>query len=140
MDVYIESVVSLHLERCLHPCRGELSLRGITAYGVFHLAAYLGEAALGVVILLRVVVSGDPPGGVVACHGELGFLLLDDEVCQHPFRRKLIAESHSVVVYTETDVHLPVVFRLVETHEQFVVVVAYRTVLAPYGMPCLIGR
>ena len=113
-------------------------LRGIGRDGLSHVAADLRETGLHVVVLLRVVIAGNPPGSVVARHGELRVLLLDDEVVQVLAQRELIAEAESVVVETETDSEVALLCLLMQGDEQFVVVVADVTRLTPNGLPCLI--
>ena len=69
------------------------------------LLADFRKTALGPVIFLGVVVAGNPPRGVVAGHGKLGLLLLDDEVDQVGLARELVAQPHAIVIDTETEVH-----------------------------------
>ena len=72
------------------------------------MAADFGEAGFHVVIFLGVVVAGNPPGGMVARHGKLCMLFLDDKIDQVLLYGKLIPQADALVVNTEPDVHLPV--------------------------------
>ena len=85
-----------------------------------------------------VVVAGHPPGGVVARHGKFRQLVGHDKVGEFFLIGELIAETESVVEETEADVQEPIVLRLFETHEQFVVVVANAALLAQHGLPSLV--
>ena len=75
---------------------------------------------------------------MVARHGKLSLLFLDDEICEHSFLRELIAEADAVVIDAEAYLHLAVVFGLVETDQQLIIVIANTAVLAPDRMPCLV--
>ena len=141
VQVDVESVVGLHLQRGLHAGLAELVLRAVGRHRLVKEAAYLAQAAAGVLIFLGVVVAGYPPGHVVARHGKLGVLFLDDKVVQVLLLRELVAQAHAVVVDAEAYHDVAVVFGLVECHGQLVVVVAYRALLAPHGAPRLVvGR
>ena len=76
---------------------------------------------------------------MVARHGHLRLLLLDDEVGEVLLAGELIAQSHAVVEEPEAYGHLPLVHGLRECHAHLVVVVAYLAFLAPYRLPCLIA-
>ena len=138
MDVDIESVGSLHLERCLHTSLREWRLRGIRGDGFTHVTSDLREARLHVVILLGVVIAWNPPCRVVTCHGKLCVLGLYHEIGQILLLRKLISESHAVVIDTESEIHKPAVRRFLHLDEQLVVMIANVARLAPYGLPSLI--
>ena len=83
MDVDIQSVLGLHLQGCLYAGGREDSHGGVVpVHGIVETGADLRELALLRFLLLCVVVARQPPGGMVACHGKLGVLVLDDEVDQ----------------------------------------------------------
>ena len=138
VEVDIQAVVGAHLQRGLHGGGAGRRAGGVGLNGLFHLSANAGEFRLLVFELLRVVVAGNPPGGVVAREGKLGQLVGYDEVGEFFLLGELIAEAESVVEKTEADVHEPIVLRLFETHEQFVVVVANAALLAQHGLPSLV--
>ena len=138
MQVDVETVLGLHLKRGLHTGLGEGGLRGVRTDGAAHVLADLRKAGLRVVVLLGVVVAGYPPRGVVAGHGKLGVLFLDDEIVQVLAQGKFVAQSETFVVETETDFHIPLLGGLVKSHEQLVVVVADGLGLTPYGLPGLV--
>ena len=75
---------------------------------------------------------------MVASHGKLRVLLLDDEIDETVLLGKLIAEAHAVVIDAEADVHLASCVVLGETDEKLVVVVADSGRLAPDGLPGLV--
>ena len=75
---------------------------------------------------------------MVACHGELRALFLDDEVDELALLRELIAQTHAVVVDAEADVHQALGGGLAQLHEQLAVVVADVAVLTPHGLPRLV--
>ena len=70
------------------------------------MAADFGETGLHVVVLLRVVVAGNPPGSVVARHGKLRVLCLHDEIVEILLLWELVAETDAVVVDTEAEIHV----------------------------------
>ena len=117
VDVEIETVVGLHLDSRLHARFRERGPRP-AAVLMAHIpqTADLRQFRLRVVVLLRVVVAGNPPRGVVAGHRELGQFLLDPEADQRIVDvsrvqlggqqvRKFVAEAQAVVVETEADLH-----------------------------------
>ncbi len=77
---------------------------------------------------------------MVAGHCKLGVFLLDDEIREHTFFGKFVAESDAVVIHAETQIHLAVATRLVKFHKQLVVIVADIAVLAPHRLPGLVER
>ena len=77
---------------------------------------------------------------MVARHGKLRVLFLDDEIHQVFLCRELVAQAHANVINAETDGYLPVRRRLEEVHGHLVVVVAYLAILSPYRRPRLVER
>ena len=141
MDVDIQAVVGLHLQGRLHAGFREHRHRRVAPVdGLVELCADAGEACLLCFLLLCVIVAGQPPCGVVAGHGKLGVLLLDDKIVQLVLLWKLIAQSHAIVVHPETDDDVALGGRLVEHNFQFVIVVADGGGFTPYGSPCLVKR
>ena len=140
MDVDIESVIGLHLERGLHSAGAEEGLRAVAYHLLLEILADFGETAFAVLVFLGVVVARNPPAEMVAGHRELGELLLDHEIGQRLARGELVAESESVVEEPETDVHELVASGLAQFHEKLVVVVAYLGFLSPDGLPYFIER
>ena len=107
VNIDVESVVGLHLERRLHTGFREHCHRRVSPVDrIVETTAYLGESRLLRLLLLRVVVAGKPPCLVVARHGKLGFLLLDDEIIEFALLGELIAQPHAVVIDTEADDHV----------------------------------
>ena len=49
------------------------------------------QTGLGVFILLGIVITRNPPGGMIARHGKLCTLFLDGKVVETAFLRELIA-------------------------------------------------
>ena len=140
VDVDVEAVVALHLQGGLHARGREGGLRRVGRDGLLHVRADLGETRLGVVVLLGVVVPGDPECRVVARHGKLRPLLADGEVGELLLLGKLVAESESFVVEAEADGHLAARFRLAERYGHLVIVVADRRLLAPDRLPLFVER
>ena len=140
VQVDVEPVVGLQLEGRLHAGGAGGCLRGVGRDGGWQFAAYFRQARLGVGILLRVVVARNPPGPVVAGHGELGVLLADDEVGQVALVGELVAQGQTVVEEAEADENVAVVLRLVQAYGHLVVVVANLALLAPYGLPRFVER
>ena len=138
VQVDVQAVVTLQHQGRLYAGGREAGLRQVAGDGPGHQAAYLAQAAACVVILLRVIVTGNPPGGVVAGHGKLRTFVGNDEVAQVTLLRKLVTEAQGVVEYTETDVHQPFGRGLLQFHQQFFVMVAYFVLFAPHGFPRLV--
>ena len=63
---------------------------------------------------MGVVIAGNPKRLVVAGHGELRMLLLDDKIVQVLLKRKLVTEAQPVVEQAETDQDIPLLCLLVE--------------------------
>ena len=76
---------------------------------------------------------------MVARHGELCFLLADDEIGQRLLFGEFVAESEPVVVEPEADRHVAACRGLPQRDGHFVIAVADLGLLAPYGTPCLVG-
>ena len=139
VDVDVEPVVALHLQGRLYARGREGRLRRVGRDGAGHQLPYLREFRLRVVVLLRVVVARDPERRVVARHGELCFLLADDEIGQRLLFGEFVAESEPVVVEPEADRHVAACRGLPQRDGHFVIAVADLGLLAPYGTPCLVG-
>ena len=106
MDVDVESVVALHLQRGLHTGGREYRYgRIIPVDGFLHALANLRELGLLSLLLLRVVVARQPPCGMIASHGKLRVLVFDDEIVEEPLLWELIAETDTVVIDAEADQH-----------------------------------
>ena len=139
VDVDVQTVGRLHLQGGLDTCLREHVNGGVApVHGIMEARTDFRQLRLLCLLLLRVIVAGEPPGGVVAGHGKLRMLLLDDKIVQLRLLRELIAESHAVVVDTETDDDVASAGRLAEVYLQLVVVVADGSRLAPYRLPCLV--
>ena len=141
MDVDVQPVVALHLQRRLHTRLREHSHRGVAPVdGLLKPTTNLRQTALLRHLLLRVVVARQPPRRVVASHCKLRALLLDEEVVQPLLLGELIAESDTIVVHSEADhdgARLPL---LRQRGRILVIVVANVARLAPYGLPRLVER
>ena len=72
-------------------------------YVCLHFRTYLAHLRYYGLILLRVVVARNPIGCMVARHCKLGVLFLHYDIVELGLLRKLIAQSHAVVVDTETN-------------------------------------
>ena len=135
VKIDIEAVVRLHLKCRLHGIRRNEDLPGLVEDAVFLVAAgYFAQAALGVVVLLRVVVAADPPGGVVARQGEFRPFFLYLEICQRVLLREFITQPEAVVIEPEAYVHRSAV-SLQQMDQKFIVMVAYLGLLAPDRLP-----
>ena len=79
---------------------------------------------------------------MVTREGELGALLLDDEVIQlTSLLWELIAQTDALVIYTEAEVHHTPRLLLDEIHQQLLVVIADGLILTPDRRPGLVkGR
>ena len=140
MDIHIVAFVALELQGSLHSARAERSLGAVAPHIVMEILLYFAQAAYFVLILLGVEIAGDPPGSVVRSESKLGELLLNHEIHQVAAGGELVAESQTVVKEAETYVHQPRGPLLLKVHQQLVVVVANRSLLAPYGIPHLVER
>ena len=138
VDIDVEPIVSLELQWGLHSRLGEVLLRGVVDMCLVVPAADLAETALGDVVLLCVVVARDPEGGVIACHGKLGCLLLYRKVYQAILVGELVSQPHAVIEEAEAEVHRPPIIGLTQVDEHLIVVVADRAHLAPDRRPGLI--
>ena len=78
---------------------------------------------------------------MIACHRKLGMLFLDDEIVKAFLLRELIAQAHTIIIYTETDSDVTLGRCLVQVYLHLVVVVTDGSSLTPYWLPGLIeGR
>ena len=151
VDVDIQAVVRLHLEGRLHPRFREGS-PGPTAVLVARLPQFADfrQFRLGVVVLLRVVVAGNPPCGMVARHRKLGQFFHDPETDESVLNGKLVAEAQAVVIEPEADLHhggfgfggmvhaFHAADGLFQRHQHLIVVVADVCLFAPHRLPCLV--
>jgi len=140
VEVDVEPVVGTHLQRGLHRVDAVGRVVGIRGQSRRQQRGNFGQTRFGVFVLLGVVVARNPEGLVVARHGELRELLLDDEIFESAHGREFVAESQSVVVEPEADRHRTPGAPLPQVDHQFVVMVADLGLLAPYGLPGLVQR
>ena len=141
VEVDVHTLIRLEHQRRLYARLREGGLGAVLREGLVEEPTDLGETAVLVVVLLSVVVTGDPVRLVVARHSELGELALDDVEVTTLAAGELIAEAEPVIEETEADSYGIAVTLLLERDEQFVVVVADRLDLAPDRLPGLIeGR
>ena len=141
MQVDVKAVGRLHHQGRLYAALPNRSLWGILRYCALHQFAYLAEFARYGLVLLRVVVSRNPPSGVVACHGKLCVFLLNGEVGQVLLSRKFVSEAEPIVEHAEAYLYLTFVLGLWEGDAEFVVVIANVAFFAPNGLPRLVeGR
>ena len=96
------------------------------------------QTGLGVFILLGIVITRNPPGGMIARHGKFSTLFLDGKVVEIAFLRELIAQSYSIVINTEADVHITVCRILLQLYQHIIIMIADRLVLSPNRSPGLI--
>lgn len=139
MDVDVESVVGFQQQGGLYAGGREERLREVGGDGRGHDFPDLGEPRDGVVVLLGVVVAGDPVGGHVASEGELRPFFADDEIDEFRLLRKFVAESQPVVEEAEADGHRTARGGLAQRHEQFVVMLPDACLLTPDRCPVRIG-
>ena len=141
MQVDVHTLICLEHQWSLNASLREGRLGAVLRERLFEEPTDLRETAVLVVVLLGVVVTGDPVRLVVARHSELGELALDDVEVTILAAGELIAEAEPVIEETEADSYGITVALLLERDEQFVVVVADRLDLAPDRLPSLIeGR
>ena len=113
VDVDIQPVVALHLQRCLHTRLREDGHAGVApVHGLLHTAADLRELCLLGHLLLGVIVAREPPCRMVASHRKLTALFLDEEVVEVLLLGELITESDTIVIDAEADKYLPLLFLL----------------------------
>ena len=72
---------------------------------------------------------------MIACHGKLGMLLLDDKIVQTFLLWELIAQAHTIIIYTETDGDVALRRSLVQVYLHLVIMVADGSGFAPYRLP-----
>ena len=113
-------------------------MRGIAVDSSLHALANTGEWGDLCLIFLCVVVTRNPVGCVVARHGKLRVLFLNDEIVEIRLLWEFIAQSHAVVVDTESEDDVSVGSLLIKVHSHLVVVVADRRRFSPYGFPRLV--
>ena len=107
MDIDVKTIVALHLQGSLYASRREDSHAGVAPVdGFLHARTDFREFGLLCLLLLGVVVAGQPPRRVVAGHSELSMFLLDKKIVQLLLLRELVTEADAVVVDAETDGHL----------------------------------
>ena len=141
VQVDVHTLICLEHQWSLNASLREGGLGAVLREGLVEEPTDLRETAVLVVVLLGVVVTGDPVRLMVARHSELGELALDDVEVTILAAGELIAEAEPVIEETEADSYGITVALLLERDEQFVVVVADRLDLAPDRLPGLIeGR
>ena len=141
VEVDVDPLIALEHQWRLYARLREGGLGAVLREGLVEEPTDLRETAVLVVILLSVVVPGDPVCLVVARHSELSELALDDVEVTILATGELIAEAEPVIEEAEADSYGIAIALLLERDEQFVVVVADRLDLAPDRLPGLIeGR
>ncbi len=136
MDVQIDAVVCLELERSLDACGRERRGRGIVRIDFGgEKAADLAQARPGVVILLGVIVAGNPVGGMVTGHCKLRCFFGYYEIVEIWLSGEFIPETDSVVIGSEAYLHRAVKSRLTQADGHFIVVVADFRLFAPDRLP-----
>ena len=142
MNIDIESVGGFHLQSRLHTCRREDCHRRVAPVDrVMEASADFREFTFLRLLLLCVIVAGQPPRRMIARHGKLRVLFLNEEVVQRLLLGELIAQSHAIVVDPEANDDIAMGSQLVKIYLQFIVLIAYGGRLTPHGFPRFIeGR
>ena len=138
MQVDVQTISSLHLQRSLNTGGRKRGLRRVRRNGPFHQPANFRKFGFCVIIFLRIVVARNPEGCMVASHGKLSTLLLNHEIVQVLLQRELITEAHTIVEQTEADNDVPILRLLVERHSQLIIVVTDLLYFTPYRFPSLV--
>jgi len=138
--VDVKPLAGLEHERGLHGIGGDDRaysdlLHRRAAHGV-----NLAERGGRIVVFVGIIVTGDPPGQVIAGQIEPGLFTADDEVAQVGLVREFIAKAEAIVEETEADDHLPLL-RLIplQRHRQLAVMAADAPLFAPDRLPALVG-
>ena len=158
VDIDVKSVGTLHLERSLYTRRREDGYRRVVPVdGCLRTLTNLRKFGFLRLLLLGIIIARKPPSGMIARHGKLGTLFLDNEVVQIFLLGELVAEPDTIIVYTETDddVALQLLYPCticgrvvwapefvlplhVQGYSQFVIVITNGSCFAPYGFPRLV--
>ena len=117
VEVDVDAIVGLELQRGLDARFGEEGLREVLADGIVEIPADFAETRTCVIVFLRVVVTWNPPSRVVACHGEFGAFFRNDEVVELAFLWELVTQSEAIIIDAETDVHIAVFGSLCEAYQ-----------------------
>ena len=141
VKIDVKTIVWLHLQRCLHArFREYRHRRVIPVHSLAEATAYFRQFALLCFLFLCVVIARKPPRLVVACHGKLRMFFFDNEIIEFLLLRKLVTKAHAIVVNTEANHYLTVIFRLQQVYQHFVIVVAYLRGFAPNRFPSFVER
>ena len=135
MQVYVESVLTLHHKGCLHPALPYWGLRRVLRHCALHQSTNFTKLAGNGFILLRIIVARYPPCGVVACHSKLCVFLFYGKIGKILLCRKFVTEAESVVKHTETYLYFTFILWLRQRNTQFIIMVANATFLAPHWLP-----
>ena len=135
MEIQIDSVSRFHLEGSLYTCRWKLVLWRIISNGSLHQTANFRKFGFRIIIFLSIVITGNPPGGMIARHSKLGMFVLYHKVNQVLLLWKLITESYAIIIYTKTKVHITICSGLFQFNQQFVVVITNIFRLSPHRLP-----
>ena len=139
MEVDVEPVVALHLERGLYGRRGDGPVgRTAALHRLGHQTPDFRKLRNGVFVLLGEVAARNPESSVVARKCEFGPLAGDGEVGEPLLFGELVAESHAVVVEAEADEYRTALLR--QRRAELVVAVADVAGFAPDGFPGLVER
>ena len=96
------------------------------------MTADFAEMRLGIFVFLCVVISGNPPGGMVARHRHLRFLVYYGKLLCGLFRED-VPESESIIKNAELDIHSDIATTHIYSH--LPAVIRYGVVFAPDGCP-----
>ena len=141
VNIDIQAVLALHLQRCLHPSGREYCHRRVSpVHSVVEASPDFRQFALLCLLLLRVIVARNPPSRMVSGHRKLRVFFLNDKISQAVLHWKLIAQAHAIVIDPEPNDHHTFGRWLRKIDGQFVIVVANGCGLSPNGPPSFIKR
>ena len=104
VDVYIQTIVRAHLQRCLDSGLGKLSCVFIIG-SLFHFGRDLRQTAFHIVVFLGFNIPGNPPGQMVSGHTEFGVFFFDGKISKSFLGGEFIAETQAVIIQAETHYH-----------------------------------
>ena len=138
MQIDIQPVGCLHLQRCLHTCWWKRSLRSIWSNCPLQQSANLWKLGFGIVIFLRIIIAWNPECRMIAGHSKLRMFFFYNEVIQILLLRELIAEPQAIIIKTKTNNQITILRLLIQGNSHFIIMVADRFHLSPHRFPCFI--
>ena len=135
MKTYIKSALCLKQQWRLDTCLRKWSLRSIRGNGRFHILLYFRHFGNCIIILLRIIVAGNPICHRISLYRKLRFFLLNGKINEVVLSRKFVSKTQTIIKYSEPNNHHAPGCRMIKKYSHFIVVIADFILFTPDWLP-----